>query len=240
MPSAVTFADAASTDYVEAPNINVINPENSTYYSPLIVLSFNASVGRIINPRVTAINALPVVISDSWYKGDWQENATHLDIEYFNKADIAFQTNIADVPLGNRSITIGVEETFSDPDWPPVLPVRKQSYATICFVVSEPLPSANATSQSSEQPTPSPPQEASPSIPEFSNTVVLTFLIALSMLILLSFKKLSTYNSRLFKDEVEYTSKVAKTEKDALVLIEAGFEFVCDFSGHKLFKKRKN
>jgi integrase len=44
----------------------------------------------------------------------------------------------------------------------------------------------------------------------------------------------------LFKDEVEYTSKVAKTEKDALVLIEAGFEFVCDFSGHKLFKKRKN
>jgi integrase len=43
----------------------------------------------------------------------------------------------------------------------------------------------------------------------------------------------------LFKDEIDYTSKVAKTEAEACVLIEAGFEFVCDFDGHKLFKKKK-
>jgi integrase len=43
----------------------------------------------------------------------------------------------------------------------------------------------------------------------------------------------------LFKDEIDYTSKVAKTESEACVLIEAGFDFVCDFDGHKLFRKRK-
>ena len=43
----------------------------------------------------------------------------------------------------------------------------------------------------------------------------------------------------LFKNEIDYVSKVAKTEGEACVLIEAGFEFVCDFDGHKLFKKKK-
>jgi hypothetical protein len=42
----------------------------------------------------------------------------------------------------------------------------------------------------------------------------------------------------LFKDEVDYVSKVAKTEAEACLLIEGGFEFVCDFDGHKLFRKR--
>ncbi len=43
----------------------------------------------------------------------------------------------------------------------------------------------------------------------------------------------------LFQDQVDFVSKVAKTEAEACVLIEAGFEFVCDFDGHKLFRKRK-
>ncbi len=43
----------------------------------------------------------------------------------------------------------------------------------------------------------------------------------------------------LFKGEIDYISKVAKTENEACLLIEAGFEFVCDFNGNKLFKKRK-
>lgn len=43
----------------------------------------------------------------------------------------------------------------------------------------------------------------------------------------------------LFKDEIDYISKIAKTEAETCVLIEAGFDFVCDFDGHKLFRKRK-
>jgi hypothetical protein len=42
---------------------------------------------------------------------------------------------------------------------------------------------------------------------------------------------------QLFKGEIDYISKVAKTENEALFLVKAGFEFVYDFDWHKLFKK---
>lgn len=37
----------------------------------------------------------------------------------------------------------------------------------------------------------------------------------------------------------DYHSKATRTEAEALSLIEAGFEYVCDFEGAKLFRKRK-
>ncbi|MCD6325021.1 hypothetical protein J7L97_01890 [Candidatus Bathyarchaeota archaeon] len=37
----------------------------------------------------------------------------------------------------------------------------------------------------------------------------------------------------------EWITKVAKTVKEACELIEAGFEYVCDFNGVKIFRKRK-
>jgi hypothetical protein len=43
----------------------------------------------------------------------------------------------------------------------------------------------------------------------------------------------------LFKDQQEYISKVAKTEPDVCALIDAGFDYVCDYEGHKVFRKRK-
>jgi integrase/DNA-directed RNA polymerase subunit M/transcription elongation factor TFIIS len=43
----------------------------------------------------------------------------------------------------------------------------------------------------------------------------------------------------LFKDQQEYISKVAKTETEACALIEAGFEYICDFNGAKIFRKPK-
>lgn len=43
----------------------------------------------------------------------------------------------------------------------------------------------------------------------------------------------------LFKGEQEYVSRVARSQKEACGLIDAGFEFVCDYDGHKLFRKRK-
>ena len=43
----------------------------------------------------------------------------------------------------------------------------------------------------------------------------------------------------LFQGETNYISKVAKTEKDICSLIEAGFEYVTEFQGAKIFRKRK-
>ncbi len=43
----------------------------------------------------------------------------------------------------------------------------------------------------------------------------------------------------LFQGEHEYISKVAKTEKEVCSLIEAGFEYVTEFEGARIFRKRK-
>jgi hypothetical protein len=43
----------------------------------------------------------------------------------------------------------------------------------------------------------------------------------------------------LFKGEDEYVSKVANNEKDICALVDTGLEYVCDFSDHKIFRKRK-
>jgi len=41
-----------------------------------------------------------------------------------------------------------------------------------------------------------------------------------------------------FREE-EYVSKVARTVEEACKLVEEGFEYVCDFEGVKIFRKRK-
>ena len=43
----------------------------------------------------------------------------------------------------------------------------------------------------------------------------------------------------LFQGETNYISKVAKTEKEICSLVEAGFEYVTEFDGAKIFRKRK-
>jgi integrase len=41
-----------------------------------------------------------------------------------------------------------------------------------------------------------------------------------------------------FKDD-EFSARVAHSEDEACQLVETGFDFVCDFNGNKLFRKRK-
>ncbi len=41
-----------------------------------------------------------------------------------------------------------------------------------------------------------------------------------------------------FKDD-DFSVVISHTEEEACKLIEAGFEYFCDFNGNKLFKKRK-
>lgn len=40
-------------------------------------------------------------------------------------------------------------------------------------------------------------------------------------------------------NDEEYISKVAKTIDEARMLVEAGFEYVCEIEKAKLFRKRK-
>lgn len=47
------------------------------------------------------------------------------------------------------------------------------------------------------------------------------------------------YTQLIGSEEDEYICKAAKTVEQASELIEAGFEYVCDIEGVKLFRKRK-
>lgn len=43
----------------------------------------------------------------------------------------------------------------------------------------------------------------------------------------------------IFRDQQEYVSKVARNVEEACALVEAGFEYVCDIEGVKIFRKPK-
>jgi len=45
--------------------------------------------------------------------------------------------------------------------------------------------------------------------------------------------------NEMFKDQQEYISKVARNLKETCTLVEAGFEYVCDLDGVKIFRKPK-
>ena len=47
------------------------------------------------------------------------------------------------------------------------------------------------------------------------------------------------YTQLVSFNDSEYICKVAKTLEEATQLIEAGFEYVTDMNGYKLFRKRK-
>jgi hypothetical protein len=47
------------------------------------------------------------------------------------------------------------------------------------------------------------------------------------------------YTQLITYDSDEYFSATAKTVQDAQKLVEAGFDYVCEFNEVKVFKKRK-
>ena len=47
------------------------------------------------------------------------------------------------------------------------------------------------------------------------------------------------YTQPVSFEEDEFTARVAHSEKEACKLVEAGFEYVCDFNGNKIFRKHK-
>jgi hypothetical protein len=54
-----------------------------------------------------------------------------------------------------------------------------------------------------------------------------------------SIKNTLIYTQLVAFEDDEFVCKVANTIQDAAGLIENGFEFICEFDGAKLFRKRK-
>jgi len=47
------------------------------------------------------------------------------------------------------------------------------------------------------------------------------------------------YNQLITVKDEDFTSKVVSSEIEVCKLIEAGFEYVCDYNNNKVFRKRK-
>ena len=97
------------------PIISMTSPENYTIYdTDNVQLTFNVSVGE-------SANASSKWIFELYYRGDWQENKTYIDLEEFYGESPAskrssllppeFSFNLTDIPEGNHSITVYANET---------------------------------------------------------------------------------------------------------------------------------
>ncbi len=105
----------APDDDTKPPIISVTSPENYTVYdTDNVQLTFNVSVGE-------SATASSKWIFELYYKGDWQENKTYIELEEFYGESPAskrssllpseFSFTLIDIPEGNRSITVYANET---------------------------------------------------------------------------------------------------------------------------------
>ncbi len=136
--TAVEFPD----DIVELPVITILSPENKTYSTNNITLTFNVSIGKILDPRI----ATEVAVSQVWYKGDWQQTTTFLDRELFAGRKTVFSSYVIDVPEGIHSLTICARETTYDPDMPPFFAVEYYSYLSVAFTIDTTPPTLSILS----------------------------------------------------------------------------------------------
>ena len=102
-------------DDTKPPIISIVSPENDMVYDTNNVqLIFNVSVGE-------SANASSMWICDLYFKGDWQENRTYIDLEEFYGESPAskrssllppeFSFNLTNIPEGKHSITVYANET---------------------------------------------------------------------------------------------------------------------------------
>jgi len=105
----------APDEGTKPPIILLTSPENYTVYdTDNVQLTFNVSVGE-------SANASSKWICDLYFKGDWQENKTYIDLEEFYGESYAskrssllppeFSFNLTNIPEGKHSITVYANET---------------------------------------------------------------------------------------------------------------------------------
>ncbi len=159
-PINITYA--ASNVLAEPPIIVMQSPENKTYNTNSLTLSFNVTTGNAIDPYIMQepdfLEALS--ISEVSYKSDWQKNKTILyeDTPFNKKLKVlTFFINLEEVPEGNHSLLIQGTEMLPDPYFF-LMPTRYTSSVFVSFIIDTIPPSIsklsieNRTYHSSEIP----------------------------------------------------------------------------------------
>ncbi len=133
-----------SVPNLEPPTISIISPDNNTICNKnSVYITYNVSVGKR-----DAKTTDPLFIHEISYRGDWQENATDIDLEaldYVLPRD--FSINITDVPEGKHEITIYAGETgYYYPDLHVYYSFSINSSSTVSFTVDTVPPTVSVLS----------------------------------------------------------------------------------------------
>jgi len=115
----VDSVKAASDDLAEPPVITILSPENKTYATNNITLSFNISIGRL-NRTYDPVFLDLVNIDRVYFMGDWQQNSTYVD-QYNNTyvapksigkpcKTLTFSCDLIRIPDGKHSILVHATE----------------------------------------------------------------------------------------------------------------------------------
>jgi hypothetical protein len=112
-------ARAESNPVAEPPVITIFSPENKTYATNNITLSFNVSIGRLDEGYEEWIGL--VSINEVYYLGDWQMKETYV-VERFSSPDskriVEFSCNLVGVPEGSHNILVSANERCPDLNFP--------------------------------------------------------------------------------------------------------------------------
>jgi hypothetical protein len=133
---------AQSSPVAKPPVITILSPEDTTYATGSILLSFNVTVGEALQFIYYAH------LTSVYFKGDWQENVTSVSIpvtEDHTLADsLQFTVQLVEVPEGSRSIMVYAEEIVAGPySW---LFAGYNSSRSIAFTVDATPPSVSVLS----------------------------------------------------------------------------------------------
>jgi hypothetical protein len=134
---------AESDAFAEPPVIAILSPENKTQTTNNVTLSFNVSIGNVIDPRINSSELLSKMsINAVYYQGDWQQKRTYVDWENNTYADfkhiavqsLAFSCALTGIPEGNHVILVHATEEIPDPDLL-FLPIEDTSFAFVNFTI---------------------------------------------------------------------------------------------------------
>ena len=135
LPLPLPSSPAPPSVLADPPIITISNPQNTTYSMTNLTLSFNITIGKIVDSRISMDS---IGISNVYYKGDWQPNETYLGHEFLFGNTVVFSCNLTGIPEGARRLVVHATESVADPDLPTISNVDYQGSLSVSFTINTP------------------------------------------------------------------------------------------------------
>lgn len=106
--------DTSPPPGAKPPVITVLSPENETYATDNVSLSFDVEVGDPSSISASYISDVSVWVSEVYYETDWNQDSVSVynNTSFFNLlSSFVFSGNLTDIPDGNHCVVVHATET---------------------------------------------------------------------------------------------------------------------------------